>query len=147
MVYQKIINLLDNSANQLSKFRARNWVEINDESRRQYDSSSIKFKTSIIRSGLYDYSDACILVSGTIKIVGAEHEDSAKKKKKKKKNKKNKGVIFKNCAPFTNCVSSIKNIQIDNADYIDLVMPMCDLIECRDNYSKKMKKFVAILQR
>ena len=70
-----------------------------------------------------------------------------KKKKKKKTDEKNKGVIFKNCAPFTNCVSSIKNIQIDNADYIDLVMPMCDLIECRDNYSKKMKKFVAILQR
>ena len=83
MEYQKIINYLDNSANQLSKFRARNWVEINDESRRQYDNSSIKFKTSIIRSDLYDYSDACILLSGTIKIIGAEHEDSAKKKQTK----------------------------------------------------------------
>ena len=48
-------------------------------------------------------------------------------------------MIFKNCAPFTNCVTNIKNIQINNADYIDLGMPMCDLIEYSDNYSKKKK--------
>ena len=69
----------------------------------------------MIRSDLYDYSDASTLVRGTIKIIGAGHDDSAKKKT----DERNKGVIFKNCAPFTNCVSSIKSIQIDNADYID----------------------------
>ena len=83
MDYHKIVNLLDNSSNQLSKFRAKNWVEIIDESRRQYDSSSIKFNTSMIRSDLYDYSDACTLVSETIKIIGAGHNDSAKKKQTK----------------------------------------------------------------
>ena len=49
MEYQKIINLLDNATNQPSKFRTRNWVEINNESNRKYDNSSIKFKTSMIR--------------------------------------------------------------------------------------------------
>ena len=66
MEYQKIINLLYNTTNQLSKFRTRIWVEINDESREMYNSSSIKFKTWMIRSDLYDNSDAYILVSGTI---------------------------------------------------------------------------------
>ena len=66
MEYQKIINLLYNTTNQLSKFRTRIWIEINDESREMYNSSSIKFKTWMIRSDLCDNSDAYILVSGTI---------------------------------------------------------------------------------
>ena len=49
---------------------------------------------------------------------------------------KNKNVIFKNCAPFTNCISKINNTQIDNAEYIDIVMSMYNLIEYSDNYSK-----------
>ena len=61
MEYQKIINLLDDATDQPSKFRTRNWVEINDESRVTYNyGSDIKFKTSMIRSKLCDYSDACI---------------------------------------------------------------------------------------
>ena len=62
MGYQKIINLLDNTANQSSKFRTTNWVERNDESQKNYDSSSIKFETSMIRSDLRDYSDATYLL-------------------------------------------------------------------------------------
>ena len=62
MEYQKIINLLDDTTNQPSKFRTRDWVEINDESKGGYDNSSIRFKTSTIRSNLCDYSDAYILV-------------------------------------------------------------------------------------
>ena len=58
MEYQKIINLLDNTANQPSKFRTRNWVEINNESKEKYDNSNIRFETSIIRSNLCDYSDS-----------------------------------------------------------------------------------------
>ena len=71
MEYQKkLINLLDNTPNQLSKFRTINWVEINDDSRGTYNTNSqIKFKTSILRSRLCDYSDAFIFVSGTIKIT------------------------------------------------------------------------------
>ena len=51
-------------------------------------------------------------------------------------NNTNKKVIFKNCAPFTNCISEINNTQIDNAKDIDIVMPMYNLIEYSDNYAK-----------
>ena len=67
MEYQKIINLLDNTPNQLSKFRTKTWVEINDDTRERYNiNSPIKFKTSMIRSSLCDYSDAYILVKRNI---------------------------------------------------------------------------------
>ena len=62
MEYQKIINLPNDVTNQSSKFRTRNWVEINDESKGKCDNSNIRFKTSMIRSNLCDYSDAYILV-------------------------------------------------------------------------------------
>ena len=72
MEYQKITNVLDNTQNEPSKFRTRNWVEINDESRGKYNKDNqIKFETSMIRSNLCDYSDAYILVSRTITIDGA----------------------------------------------------------------------------
>ena len=79
MEYQKIINLLDNTPNQPTKFRTKNWVEINDNSRGTYNTNSpIKFKTSMSRSSLCDYSDAYILASGTITITGAGVDDTAK---------------------------------------------------------------------
>ena len=74
MEYQKIANLLDSASNQPSKFRTRNWVEINDESRGTYTSNDIKFKTTMLRSNLCDYADAYILVKGTITIAGAEND-------------------------------------------------------------------------
>ena len=57
MEYERIINLLDNTSSQLSKFKTRNWVEINDESRGIYTSNNIKFKTTMLRSNLRDYAD------------------------------------------------------------------------------------------
>ena len=89
MEYEKIINLLDDTTNQPSKFRTRYLVEINDQSRGNYGKNNqIKFKTSIIRSNLCDYSDAYILVSGTITIDGAAADDNAKRL-----DEQNKGVI------------------------------------------------------
>ena len=68
MEYQKIANLIDDTSNQPSKFRTRNWVEINDESRGAYNvNSHIKFKTTMLKSSLC-YSDAYILVNGTISV-------------------------------------------------------------------------------
>ena len=58
MEYQKIIILLDDTTNQPSKFRTKNWTEINDESKGRYDNSNIRFKTSMIRASLCDCSDA-----------------------------------------------------------------------------------------
>ena len=131
MEYQKIANLIDdNTLNQPSKFRTRNWVEINDESRGAYNvNSQIKFKTTMLKSSLCDYSDAYILVKGTISINNTAAQGAAA-------NNTNKKVIFKNCAPFTNCISEINNMQIDDAKDIDIVMPMYNLIEYSDNYAK-----------
>ena len=70
MEYKKTIDLLDNTPNEPSKFRTKNWVEINDDSRGTDNTNSqIKFKTSMLRSSLCDYSDAYILVSGTITVA------------------------------------------------------------------------------
>ena len=71
MEYQKIATLLKSTSDNLSKFRTRNWVEINDESRGNYANSDIRFKTTMFKSNLYDYSDSYILVKGTITITGA----------------------------------------------------------------------------
>ena len=80
MEYQKIADLLDNNlSNQPSKFRTKNWVEINDESKELYSSNSdIKFKTTMLRSNLCNYADAYILIKGTITITGAGADDAAK---------------------------------------------------------------------
>ena len=73
MEYEKIINLLKNTPNQPTKFRTKNWVEINDDSRGTYNTNSpIRFKTSMLRSSLCDYSEAYILVSGNIKFLEQE---------------------------------------------------------------------------
>ena len=80
----------------------------------------------MLRSSLCDYSDAYILVKGNITVNNTAAAA----------NNTNKKVIFKNCAPFTNCISKINNTQIDNAEYIDIVIPMYTLIEYGDNYSK-----------
>ena len=70
MEYQIIINLLDNAPNQPNKFRTKDWVEINDDSRETYNTNSqIKFKNWMLRSSLCDYSDAYILLSGTITVA------------------------------------------------------------------------------
>ena len=131
MEHQKITNLLDSASNQPSKFRTRNWVKINDESRGTYTRKDIKFKTTMLKSNLCDYADAYILVKGTITITGAGDDAAARRA-----DERNKGVIFKNCAPFTKCISRINNTDIDNAQDIDIVMPMYNLIEYSDNYSK-----------
>ena len=133
MEYQKIANLIDNDAsNQPSKFRTRNLVEINDESRGAYNvNSQIKFKTTMLKSSLCNYSDAYILVKGTITIAGAGADAAARQA-----DERDKSVIFKNCAPFINCISEINNTQIDNAKDIDIVMPMYNLMEYSDNYAK-----------
>ena len=78
MEYQKIANLLNDESNKPSKFKTRNWVEINDESRGTYTSNDIKFKTTMLRSNLCDYVDAYILVKGTIAITGAGDDDTGK---------------------------------------------------------------------
>ena len=136
MENQKIINLLGNMSNQSSKFRTKNWVEINDESRGTHNiNSQIKFKTAMLKPSLCDCSDAYILVKGTITVPNTAPTDADA-------NNANKKVIFKNCAPFINCVSEVNNKQVDNAKNIDIVMPVSNLIEYSDNYSKTSGSFL-----
>ena len=131
MEYHKIANLLESTSDNLSKYRTRNWVEINDDSRGTYTNADIKFKTTILKYDLCDYADAYIFVKEAITIAGHGDDDAAGQL-----DERNKGVIFKNCAPFTKCISRINNKDIDNAQDIDIVMPMYNLIEYSDNYSK-----------
>ena len=86
----------------------------------------------MLKSSLCDYADACILVNGTITVTGVGDDAAARQA-----DERNKGVIFKNCAPFTKCMSKINNMEIDNAQDIDIVMSMYNLIEYSDIYSKK----------
>ena len=112
MEYQKIANLLESTSDNLSTFRTRNWVEIKNESRGNYANSDIRFKTTMLRSNLCDYVDSYILVKGTTTITAAGADAAARQA-----DERNIEVTFKNCAPFTKCVSRINNT--DNAHDID----------------------------
>ena len=104
---------------------------INDDSRATYPDADITFKTTMLKSDLCDYADAYIFVKEKITITGHEYDAAAREL-----DERNKGVIFKNCAPCTKCIIRINNKDIDNAQDIDIVMPMYNLIEYSDNYSK-----------
>ena len=84
----------------------------------------------MLKSGLCDYSDAHTLIKGNIRVNNTAAEGAAAE------NNTNKKVIFKYCAPFTDCISKINNTQVYSARDIDIVMLMYNLIEYSDNYSK-----------
>ena len=124
METQKIANLLGDADNESSKFATRKWYVINDQNNTDYgegneDSTTVKFETKVIKSNLCDYSDAYILVTGNITATGGDA---------------NTRVAFKNCAPFTKCITHINDEHVDNADNLDIIMPMYNLIEYSDNY-------------
>ena len=117
MEYDKINNLLlseDNEFEQLSKFVTTEYVRVNSLSNTFNENKSIRFKTSMLRSNLCDYSDAYILVKGTITVAGNNPRD-----------RQNRPVILKNNAPFVSCIINL-----------DIVMPMYNLLEYTKNYRK-----------
>ena len=139
MEYQNIINLFYNALNQPSKFRTKNWVQIKGVSLVDYNiNSQIKFKATILKSSLFDFCDAYILVKGTTTITGHVGPPAGRAavqiKTSIENDKRNKGVIFKNCVPSTDCIREINIIEIDNAEDIDVVIPIYNLIEYKDNY-------------
>ena len=124
METQKIANLLGDVDTESSKFATRKWYVINDQNNTNYgegneDSTTIKFETKVIKSNLCDYSDAYILVTGNMRATGGGDTKFA----------------FKNCAPFTKCITHINDEHVDNADNLDIIMPMYNLIEYSHNYS------------
>ena len=105
-------------------------VEINEESRGKYIRfNQIRFKTSMLRSNLCDYSNAYILVKGIITVGNTETKSQAN-------NGTNDKVKRKNCAPFTKRISRLNNTQVNDTSYIGVVMPMCNLTEYSHNYLK-----------
>ena len=125
MEYDKINNLLHSESENLSKFVARDYVKVNSLSNTYNENKSIRFKTPMLRSDLCDYADVYILVNGTITVTGNQPRD-----------RQNKPVILKNNAPFVLCITRINNELIEDADDLDIVMPMYNLLEYSKNYRK-----------
>ena len=122
--------MLVNKLNQPPKFSTKNLVERNDKSQGTYNvNNDIKCKTSMVRWSLCDYSDKYILIKGTIAVPNTERANAAT-------NNASKKVIFKNFAPFTDCISKINNTQLVDGNYIDAVIPEYNLIEYSDIYWK-----------
>ena len=120
-----MLNLLGDADNESSKLPIRKWYVINDQNNTDYgegneNGTTAKFETQFIKLSLCDYSDAYILVTGNITATGGDA---------------NTRFAFKNCASFTKCITHINNEHVDNADNLNIIMPMYNLIEYGDNYS------------
>ena len=127
-MFSKIANFLNTTPDDkdLPRFVTKKWIEVYDQSEKNYNpNKEIRIKTSMLRSDLCDYSDAYIVVKGDITLEG---DNDA--------NKRNKNLAFKNNAPFINCISKINGVKIDNAEDLDVVMPMYNLLEYGKNYRK-----------
>ena len=121
METQKIVNLLNGTDNDNSKFATKKWYIIDSESNGNYSQNDeIKFLSRSIESSLCDYSDAYILVTGNISATPNNEPTQA---------------VFKNCAPFEKCRTEINETFIDETRHINITMPMYNLIEYSDNYS------------
>ena len=119
MEHQKILNLLNDANN--SKFATRKWSIVNNNSKANYGvKKEITRNTEVLKSNLFYYNDAYILVRGDITIIG----DNAYE------------VAFKNCRPFTECIAKINGTTTDDAEDLDLVMSMYNLMEYSANYSE-----------
>ena len=123
MEHYKISKLINYST--VSKSVTKKWTEVNDLSSSQYSvNKNISFKTSMLRSDLYDYSHAYIVLKGRISVTGTNNA-----------NRRNKKLTFKNNAPFRSCITKINNTFIYNAEDLHIVMWMYNLLEYSDNYS------------
>ena len=135
MEYDKINNLLlseDNESDKLSKFVTREYVRVNSLSNTYNQNKANRFKTSMLRSNLCDYSHAYILVKGTITVAAPGTNNGANNIR----DKRNRPLILKNNAPFVSCITRINGELIENADDLDIVMSMYNLLEYSKNYRK-----------
>ena len=137
MEYQNITILLGITLDEIPRFFTKKWIKVYNQSGSAGDrykpSKQIRLKTSMLRSHLCDYSDAYFVVEGDItltKTITRGFIDT-----------RNRFLAFKNNAPFTNCISKINNVLIDNAEDLDIVMPMYNLLEYSKNYRKTAGSF------
>ena len=122
----------DNENEKLSKFVTREYVRVNGLSNTNNENKSIRFKTPMLRSNLCDYSDAYILVKGTIMVTALGANNGANNIR----DKRNRPLILKNNAPFVSCMTRINGELIEDADNLDVVIPMYNLLEYSKNYRK-----------
>ena len=129
--------MLDTTFNDkdLLRFVTKKWIEVYDQSEKNDNvSKEIRIKTPMLRSDLCDFRDAYIVVKGDITL---QNNNNA--------NKRNKNLVFKNNAPFINCITKINGKKTDNAEDLDVVMPMYNLLEYSKNYKKNNRKLVELL--
>ena len=177
MEYQKIINLLDTTSDNVPRFITKKWIEVHDQSGSAEDrckpSKQIRFQTSMLRSDLCDFSDAYIVVKGRVTASfnprrvdyvdndfldalfpndifpeGSSTEQKTTARNAARTNAVNtakaagdkrnliKVISFRNNAPFINCISKINGTLIDNAEDLDVAMPIYNLLEYSKNYTK-----------
>ena len=127
MEFQKIANFIStNSDENLPRFITKNQVEVYDQSGGNYNvNKEIRIKALMLRSDLCGFNDEYIVLKVDITLEGDNNA-----------NKQNKNLAFKNNAPFINCISKINGVKIDNAEDLDVVMPMYNLLEYSKNYRK-----------
>ena len=130
--YQNITNLLDTTLDEIPRFITKKWVVVHDQSDNAEDrfqpNKQIRFKTSMLQSDLCDFSDTYIVVKGDITLTKANSRGFI--------DTRSRFLAFKNNAPFTNCLSKINNVLIDNSEDLDFVMPMYNLLEYSRSYRK-----------
>ena len=151
MEFQKIINLLDITSDykDLPRYVTKKWIEVYDQSEKNYNvNKEIRFKTSMLRSDLCDFSDAYIVVKGNITVSKKtfaandfEEPNNTAAIATATNNANNnafgeKKLVFKNNAQLINCITKINGTKIDDAEDLDVVMPMYNLLE----YSKIIEK-------
>ena len=126
----KIVNLLGGADNESLKFATRKWYVINDQNNTNYgkgneNDTTVKFETHVIKSNLCDYSDKYNVLTGDITATGGDANTRA---------------AFKNCAPFTKCITHINDEHVNSADNLDIIMPMYNLI----GLLRHFRKFMAV---
>ena len=151
MEIQKIVNFLNTTSDDkdLTRFVTKKWIEVYDQSGGNYNvNKEIRIKTSMLRSDLCDFSDAYIVVKGTITVTKktytaddfeAPNNTAANATATNTANDNafgEKKLVFKNNAPFINCNSKINGVQSDNAEDLDVVMPIYNLLEYSKHYRK-----------
>ena len=128
MEYQKITNLLDKTIDEIPEFVTKKWVKMYGQSGSADDrykpNKQIRFKTSMLRSDLFDYSDTHIVVKGTIPVTDPDNDAYDKE------------LTLKDNAPFVSSILKINNTLIDNSEDLDIVIPMYNLLEYSKNYKK-----------
>ena len=126
MEFNKINNLLGPAHDKVSRFITKKWIEVQSQSGNTYNTSKpIRYKTSVLRSDLCDYSDAYVWVNGTITVTNPNNNANFDRR-----------LTLKNKAPFISCVSRINGELIENAEDLDIVIPMYNLLEYSKNYEK-----------